>query len=612
MIHIKQVDLRSRRIVLPANKVGIVIAQPFLELSTVEPYRCLEQSRERQLGTITRTLDIARACRHGADKTHFTIFPEYSIPGLEGVQLIENALAQENWPHGTIVIGGLDALSKEDYTALIFRNGAQFDAECNSPEHVNDNEWVNSALTWIKAADGHIERWVQPKIAPAWPELAITHQRMFRGESIYVFNCDFSSGAPCRFFSLICFDWIANVNGRKVWQWVLESLNLQAAELGAELPLSWVFVPQYNPSPCHYTFLEAAADFFENQIAFPRVRRERACLVFANAAGRAQPGVVDKYGFSGLIFSPSASAAFQQTGSNPTFSREGNLLRKSELLGPCIDVLFRECGACIHSFSQYLPGDIVLNPGGRTLPIDRPYVYSTHEGNIDPRTPGDHVPAPVKWVNDKLDTMECLGRKYPEAQLAEGVLESHRANVADLRCLDSQRLQTGIVRATAIPASEMEDGRRRQKVKPTDHWEQLEGQALEHIVNTVDIIRLAFSPFEILGSKAHATATIRGEPVDVIAIRGRSHDECLKHSRDVVPPQRRKLLIVSRDGDNTPFLARFGSIFTSGNPSLEQERKFNDPETAKLTVGYQALLNGYRSVATVERLEEYLYASFTS
>jgi hypothetical protein len=35
---------------------------------------------------------------------------------------------------------------------------------------------------WVKDANGSLERWIQPKLHPAWPEMNISHQHMFRGK----------------------------------------------------------------------------------------------------------------------------------------------------------------------------------------------------------------------------------------------------------------------------------------------------------------------------------------------------------------------------------------------------------------------------------------------
>lgn len=107
MIHIETVDLTLRNVTLPSDRVGMVIAQPYLSLTAAEPYQCTPQVKPQQLSVLPDTLAVARAARHGAPKTCFTVFPEYSIPGLEGIELVENALRDSDWPNGTIVIGVL-------------------------------------------------------------------------------------------------------------------------------------------------------------------------------------------------------------------------------------------------------------------------------------------------------------------------------------------------------------------------------------------------------------------------------------------------------------------------------------------------------------------------
>jgi hypothetical protein len=118
VINVETVDLSARNVCLPADRVGMVIAQPFLSLTDVEPYRCTAAATPSQLAVLTRTLEVAREARHGAGKTHFTIFPEYSIPGLPGIALVQAAIEGADWPAGTIVIGGVDALSKQDFSTL--------------------------------------------------------------------------------------------------------------------------------------------------------------------------------------------------------------------------------------------------------------------------------------------------------------------------------------------------------------------------------------------------------------------------------------------------------------------------------------------------------------
>ncbi len=68
----------------------MVIAQPHVLLTQVEPYKCTSVDTAQQV--IAKTLDVALSRPHGLSKTHFTIFPEYSIPGLEGIDKIESVL----------------------------------------------------------------------------------------------------------------------------------------------------------------------------------------------------------------------------------------------------------------------------------------------------------------------------------------------------------------------------------------------------------------------------------------------------------------------------------------------------------------------------------------
>ena len=101
MVHIERVDLSRLGVRLPSDRVGMVIAQPYVpdtSLSAAEPYQCTEQAKQQQFAVLTETLAVARAARHGVDKTHFTIFPEYSIPGLEGISLVQDASSRTTGP----------------------------------------------------------------------------------------------------------------------------------------------------------------------------------------------------------------------------------------------------------------------------------------------------------------------------------------------------------------------------------------------------------------------------------------------------------------------------------------------------------------------------------
>src|SRR5229473_2560534 len=358
MVHIETVDLQVRGVTLPSDRVGMVIAQPHLPLTSLsasEPYRLTVQAKPSQLAVLEKTLAVARAAPHGARKTHFTIFPEYSIPGLDGITLVEAVLRSDDWPRGTIVIGGTDALDRPQYVELLSDDATQVDEARNGGHLVQPDQWVNCAITWVKGADGSLKRWNQPK---------------FRGGSIFLFKGRLENGAPYRFGTLVCFDWIASVGTKTPCQWILTDLEQQAGE--HQLPLSWLFIVQRNKKPSHDTFLNRVEPFF-NQTQFPNALRERACLVFANTAGLAVPGRTVEFGSCSLVLSP--QSLFSDPNCAPTFSNGGRRFRDgSNLLHNYKDIVFRERGACIHSFVQVNPGSLAAGPAGRSLAVENAHV----------------------------------------------------------------------------------------------------------------------------------------------------------------------------------------------------------------------------------------------
>src|SRR4030067_1611285 len=169
MIEIKEVQ---PNITLPIGGIGIVVLQPFIELGGDEPFRWLNNEKAKQIERITRTLEIARQVDHGCEKTHFTIFPEYSIPGLEGVEKIQEILESGSWKPGTFVIGGVDGLTKNDYLILCGQDYTEVFPQ-SRPENVSTTQWVNCCITWVKDSDGSLKKWIQLKLVPSWLERKI-------------------------------------------------------------------------------------------------------------------------------------------------------------------------------------------------------------------------------------------------------------------------------------------------------------------------------------------------------------------------------------------------------------------------------------------------------
>jgi hypothetical protein len=444
VIHIETVDLSPRGVTLPSDRVGMVIAQPYVSLTATEPYQCIGAAKERQLAVLTDTLAVARAAPHRAPKTHFTVFPEYTIPGLDGIAHVETALRGADWPNGTIVIGGTDALTKADFGTLARAEGTHLNTSHNGLDRIAQNEWINCAVTWVKAANGTVERWLQPKLDPAWLERDVPYQNMFRGHSVFTFKGPLENGTQYRFCSLVCYDWIARMQDKKAWRWVVEDLARQAAQAEAELSLSWLFVIQHNRRPSDDAFLTEVSSFFD-QTTLPNVRRDRACLVFANSAGSKAPGRADLYGSTSLVFS--RQTLFAEPKCHSTFSNGGQRFRSSTLLSAHRDILFRERGACIHSFLQVNPNSLNAGAAGKAIALENAFVFPL-DGTTDPRAPAAAVPACIKWLNDELDHLVSLSAQYPAAVLAAQADNSHQQSLSALRQISAQSVTHALALAS--------------------------------------------------------------------------------------------------------------------------------------------------------------------
>jgi len=480
MVSIENIDLRSRGVDLPSGRIGVVVAQPFLSLTPKEPFVCTPETTATQLATVQKTLEIAKARPHRQPKTHFTIFPEYAIPGLGGVAVVDAVLAAAEWPTGTVVIGGLTALTKGEYAELIAMQNTTVNAAANGSDRVKANDWVNCSIVWVKAASGVVEKWVQPKLYPAWPEQKVHYKSMFHGGSIFIFRGRLENGTLYRFSTLICFDWVATVDNALLWHHVLQDLANQAEAAEAEYSLSWFFIIQRNAKPNHDAFLSQIPAFFDERL-LPTVRRDRACVVFANSAGKPAPGKTDAYGGTSLVFSPTTN--FVRAECAPTFASGGPRFRNnSTILNPYYDVVFREGGACILSFVLINPGAVAAGAANRTIAVEGAELFPIG-ATVDPRVPSAAVPASVKWFNDQLDDLSGVAEigSLAKAALKANVAAAHNGTVAALRTTEAATIADTLALATDAG------------VKDADSWDAPEAMALLLLVNAMEILAIGYA-----------------------------------------------------------------------------------------------------------------------
>ena len=592
-------DLSSLGVVLPPTHTGMVLAQPYLELTDQEPFRCTPQSRSRNLESLKAVLDVARTAPHGAPKTHFTLLPEYSIPGTDGIELIEHAISGNDWPKQTIVIGGIDGLSIQEYVTLAAAPSTEHPALGHPGNATNPaSQWVNCGVIWVKAADGSVRRWLQPKLYPSWPEEDITNSRMFRGNTVFLFRGTFENKAPFRFAVLVCFDWIASVDGVTPWQALVHKLSSQAIDQKAELPISWIFVIQHNPRPSHHSFMNQINGFFDHATA-ANVRRDRACLIFANSAGRPTPGRVETHGHTSVVFAQQTS--FTKPKCHVTFCNGGERFRGHHIIRHHKDCFFREGGACVHSFQQVNPNRL---PGApyHTIALQNVAVHPTNN-LADPRVPSDSVPASVKWLNDELDTIQSLTANYGGAPLAAEIDVGHKEAVVELRSLAGNSAAQTVTLASAVD-EEQDNGLDPTSERTADDWDSAESLAVVHLVHTLSILKVCCDRWLIGNSSPHGSLTTGTQEFDVAAVRGETHECCYEHSVKAFQDGRRAVLLVSRDENNDEWPRRFGSFVELELDATNTERDITNPHGILWRLGYRDLLEILRGCETAQEARE--------
>lgn len=544
MISFEKIKIDVR---IPHDEVRVVAMQPYIQFHSnpgsfpEEPFRWADAAINEQLNAIVRTLDISQHSfsNRGAN---FTLFPEYSIPGIKGVSIINDRILESGWPKGSIIIAGVHGIMKSDYADLCERLGAVV-SQSNAPDSVPDDRWVNSGVIWVKGHDGTVTTWVQPKVRPAWLEMSVSCRDMFCGTTLYVFEGRYEPiDYPCRFVTFVCFDWVASPAGNTVWRELVTQLN----RLQIETSLDLVFVIQHNTNPNHASFLNNTYSFLTD-LSYPFVQRDKAIILHANTAVSRQPVRTGLGGFSACVFSPSAQ--LECSGNRPTVCTQPGSLRGSDILERCKDVVFREMGECIHAFSVRVPRFVIPDATDRTCPLPSADVYPTNDRN-DPRLCGGPVPAAVKWINDSLDIIRPMSATVLAGRPLEAkakVVES--SIVAGIRAINGHTAADRVNWATCSLSNGTESRKLIRRSNP-DLWSLLEADAMEHLLHSLTATGLAYS-IDISGATLHGSIQIDEGFVQIVAIRGDTYQDCRSHYDSLIPQQGPDpVLVIARDRDN--------------------------------------------------------------
>jgi hypothetical protein len=238
---------------------------------------------------------------------------------------------------------------------------------------------------------------------------------------------------------------------------------------------------------------------------------------------------------------------------------------------------------------------VPAGPEGRMFAVERPFVFPLVTA-ADPRAPSNLVPACVKWINDELDDVPSLCAHQPDSSLAGLADAAHQEVVAELRALSSQASNNTVRLATARDGGGGADDN-------ADEWDQAESDALHHVVHTIDLLRTCFATSVTDQDHAHASVTIGERRVDVLAVRGETHQQCSKHAQQFTPSLHRQVLLVSRDHENAG-MGRRSRSFLQPEETRLGKRQITDPDSATIHIDYQSLLHLFQNAPTVAELAE--------
>jgi hypothetical protein len=145
--------------------------------------------------------------------------------------------------------------------------------------------------------------------------------------------------------------------------------------------------------------------------------------------------------------------------------------------------------------------------------------------------------------------------------------------------------------------------------KHADDWSDTEAKGLEHVVNAVSIVSVAFGAPVVGTDPSQATVTIGHENVHLLAVNGSSHEHCMEHAKRFVP-LRGQVLVISRDADNTLWHRSFGNYLQPEAQAIGGERNITDPTAGLLHIGYADLLQMFRHEGTAAALQGAIIAKF--
>lgn len=592
MMHVKIIELD---LLIPEDRIRVVAMQPFIRLQkpVSEPYKWDPAKIDYQIAAIENTLDIAQ--NENGKEVNFIIFPEYSVPGIAGLLRIEERVKNQIWPKNTILFAGIHGLMKVEYIEICEK--LEITPEFNNQFlHINDNEWINCSIIWVKSNTGAISHFVQLKAKPAYPELNITYRSMHMGDLIYVFKCKYKlSEFPCYITSIICFDWVSREGPDTLCNVFMQ--ELKKANRDQPLDLDWVFVLQHNEKPNHELFLSRTHEFLIDK-SIPFINRDRCAVLMINTAASEMPTSKGDHGFTACIFSP--TIPFHRFAPyKPTVCLRPENLRHSGILNRCHDNVFREMGECIHDFVISVPKFTIADASDKKLPIEIASVFPVHAGMSDDlRLPGRPVAAAVKWLCDTLDYKIHLSNRDMDQCPLKDESETSETNLLNIvRKLQNENSENFVNQIT----SGFRNGnlyREEERKKNADIWSDEEENSVNTAINVITIFGISFQISQKDNTHNFLT-NFNDEKCQIIAIQGETHLDCMRHFDEIIRPYLEyPTIVITKDAGNLQALPN-------------EHHRITETSTTNMAVSdYQNIIQIARIAVDHNDLKNHLNGSF--
>ena len=453
----------------PSNRLCMVMVQPFLKLQqTNDGFKLDNSILEVHSRMIRSTLQLVCNLRFGnaAHNTNFILFPELSLP-LDMLSEIRDRIS-DSWSRNSILIGGIEGINKEQYSALLENSNNPQDARGNL---LNVGNNINCGIIFVKENDDNIKIYLQPKIKASTDEQAIG---MIEGKHIFLFKT-----TNYNLLCLVCFDFIGRdrTSPAPLIQDIMRKLSSDGPP-GYSLNLDLVFVLQYNKSPSHRCFQESARILLHEGMG----KIDTRSLVFVNTAAECF-GNSRQYGKSAFYF-PRGTWRIPDKRSCPvnhTFAIEITDYG-------CERVRFREDGPCIHSII-YIPRTALSgNSGDIHYPlVPPPLCYKIKpDGSLEE---GKAVPALEKIVSDylplNLATNNSRWNAPNDTSLRDEIKQKYEDTREKLINVRIERMKE--ITDLLLFCHYLEDVR----IENPDWWEaNKEGKAIKELASTLSILAL--------------------------------------------------------------------------------------------------------------------------